>query len=198
MAALRLQPGPSDSCRHRRQRDHPWDVDTRRERGEPFKSESARSLAFSSDGRLLVVAAPETVTIWELARHLAAEPLRAHSFSASDTVRVRDLALSPRGHILVTAEADKTLRLWDLARAAPLGEPLESQSVNSLAFSPNGNMFASAGRVGTFLWDPILVSDDLEAWRERLCGIALRNLSEGEWRSFLPNEPYHKTCAQIP
>jgi len=41
------------------------------------------------------------------------------------------------------------------------------------------------------LWDV-----DPERWIARACRIARRNLTQAEWRFYLPNTPYRKTCPQ--
>ena len=48
------------------------------------------------------------------------------------------------------------------------------------------------------LWDDILWASDLPAFEERLCPIAGRNLTRGEWDEFLPDQEYRKTCDQFP
>jgi WD40 repeat protein len=137
---------------------------------------------------LLVAVGQETVTIWDVARRtVVAGPLPSHPYRDEIHSRggVVDVALSPDGGTLVTAGGEGTIRLWDVARGAALGEPLKARGVNSLAFSPDGRTFASAGREGTLLWDSLLVAADLETWRKRLCSIVSRNFrSANGARSF--------------
>jgi hypothetical protein len=35
-----------------------------------------------------------------------------------------------------------------------------------------------------------------ESWRTRACRIANRNLTDGEWREFLGDERYRRTCSK--
>jgi hypothetical protein len=43
------------------------------------------------------------------------------------------------------------------------------------------------------LWDM-----NLESWTSNACRIANRNLSHAEWERYFPNQPYHKTCPNLP
>jgi WD40 repeat protein len=79
--------------------------------------------------------------------------LRGHSD------RVISVVFSPDGHTLVTASADRTIRLWDVSdrdRPRPLGLPLTGHTdrVNSVAFSPDGHTLVTASTDRTIrLWD---------------------------------------------
>jgi WD40 repeat protein len=65
-------------------------------------------------------------------------------------------AFSRDGRTLAFAGRDGTVRVWDLARRQPVGEPLRGHEgeVRGVAFSPDGKNLASAGADGTVrLWD---------------------------------------------
>ena len=76
----------------------------------------------------------------------------------ADASTVRAVAFSPGGRLLASADADGTVRLWNLATGHPVGAPLRGTSnpngVRAVAFSPGGRLLASAGADGTVrLWN---------------------------------------------
>ena len=71
------------------------------------------------------------------------------------TGAVYAMAVSPRGQLVATAGGDTTVRLWNLATGAPVGQPVRGHTtrVDALAFSADGKHLASADRDGTVrLW----------------------------------------------
>ena len=79
----------------------------------------------------------------------------------ADPSEVNDLAISPDGRLLASADSDGTVRIWNLATGQAHGPSLKADTaldggVNGVAFSPNGKILASADADGTIrLWDPI-------------------------------------------
>lgn len=65
-----------------------------------------QSLAFSPDGKLLVVTILNELSIWEVDSHTRLLSLAGH------TALVNSIAFSPDGRTLVSASADGTVRLW--------------------------------------------------------------------------------------
>jgi DNA-binding beta-propeller fold protein YncE len=70
---------------------------------------------------------------------------------------VTSIALSPDGKIIATGSADKTIRLFDLAKRQQLSQPLlgHTDRVESLTFSPDGRFLISGSSDHTIMvWAP--------------------------------------------
>ena len=70
---------------------------------------------------------------------------------------IKDMALSPDGHRLVTASEDQTARVWDTATGACLAVLRDHKdAVVSTAFSPDGNTIVTASSDKTLkIWDTL-------------------------------------------
>jgi WD40 repeat protein len=117
--------------------------------------------------------------------------LRGHD----DTIT--DLAISPDSHWLVTGSYDKTARLWDLNSKDPAANPIvlrgHEGSINSVALSSDNRWLATVSDDKTArLWN--LRLDELA---ELACPTAGRNLTKEEWRQYMGDQPYQKTCSEI-
>jgi WD40 repeat protein len=170
-----------------------WDVASGQSLGQLEGHKGpVQGLAFSPDGKTLVSGSGDgTLMFWDVAgRQALDQPLIGH------TGAVETLAMSPDGTTLASGSADSRVILWDVASRQPLGQPLTGHGnwVTTVAFSDDGKMLASGSRDGTV----ILRSMSFESWPTRVCSTVARNLTPDEWRQYLGDEPYRKSCPELP
>jgi WD40 repeat protein len=168
---------------------------------------SARTLAFSADGRFLAVAGNEPVVrLWDVASGEALEPMPV--IAENEATRV---AFSRDGRHLATGGASGIITLWEWSSRRQLTE-LDGHvgSINVLAFSPDGLSLAASDSAGLVkLWDvsvgkerttirvaepgngvtAMVFSPDgarLATTSYLECSVRLWNVADGELQSTLP------------
>jgi uncharacterized protein with WD repeat len=101
-------------------------------------SDWVSSVTFSPDGKQVMSGSGDkTVRLWDAVTGAALQTLKGHSDS------VYSVSFSPDGKQVVSGSGNKTVRLWDTVIGAALQTLegyLDSDSVNSVAFLPDGNI----------------------------------------------------------
>jgi WD40 repeat protein len=163
------------------------------------KDKAIRAMAFTPDNRWLVTAsADNTVRLWDMrasGKPMARFVLRGHNGE------VRAIAISPDNHWLITGGEDDIARLWDLTAADPSAHsiilPGHTGPVWSVAFSPASQPLRVATGSGdntARLWQPVTLTEVADL----ACLRAGRNLTTNEWKQFMGDAPYRKTCPALP
>ena len=154
-----------------------------------LRHESAvRAASFSPDGRFVVsgsedktIRVGESATGKEVARMTHAGVVSAVSFS-------------PDGRLVVSGSGDDTARVGESTTGKEVARMTHADAVTAVSFSPDGRLVVSGSEDKTarmHRWRP----EDLIA---EACSRLTRNLTKGEWRVYLGNEPYQKTCKHLP
>jgi serine/threonine protein kinase/WD40 repeat protein len=111
------------------------------------------SLAFTPDGRLLAVGGFNgEINFWNVAS--APAMMILEGTLTGEGGAVTELAFSPDSSLLVAANEDDSLSLWDVVGQKQVSrfEEVASQTVNSLAFSADGNYIAVDDSSNVRLW----------------------------------------------
>jgi WD40 repeat protein len=113
---------------------------------------------------------------------------------------VYGVAFSPDGHTLASANADHTVRLWDVTdpiHPVSLGQPLTGHTgaVEGVAFSPDGHTLASASDDSTIrLWPT-----PVDATVATLCSKLTTNIGHHDWDDWIPSTiGYVTLCPDLP
>jgi WD40 repeat protein len=123
-----------------------WDVDALTHRDVHVGDLDIADLAFAADGGALYVVGSDALL------HVIDLRGGATRALAGNTAPIERIAVSARGDV-ITAGADRTVRLWQIARGTSTVGHAHAEVIGALAFAPDGVHFASGDDSGqVLLW----------------------------------------------
>jgi WD40 repeat protein len=157
-------------------------------------SGAASSVAVSPlGGRFAAAGSDNAARVWTL-DHPEAQPMVLRHDK-----QVTALAFGPDGLTLATGGIDGSVQLWDVTRpdSVPVVLRGHSEAVTSLAFAPIGGKLASSSNDATIrLWDVVWEKSGGRL-ADAVCEKVWRNLTLDEWKQFVGELPYERTCPNL-
>ena len=177
-----------------------WDIVSGEPISQPMRGNTASAITtmvFSPDGEVLVSGGADGIIFWDVNTQ---KPFIQPSSGLMNPPHVVSLAYSHDGTIIASITQEQKLILWDGRTGQRIGDPVALPSGDFLFsencrvdFSPDDRWVATGGNFGV-----VLIDIRLETWQDEACHIANRNLTQEEWKSYLGDLPYRKTCPQYP
>jgi DNA-binding SARP family transcriptional activator/class 3 adenylate cyclase/WD40 repeat protein len=162
--------------------------------------------AFTSDSRTVAIidisfSGNAQVDLWDVAtgRHRSTRTVPYPALGGAAFVNGnRWLVTTESGQLRPETAEQLTSRvdIWDVATLQPVGEPItvRGDAILAEADLPGGSRLLTSTSVATgsdMVWDL-----DPSHWAVLACSIAGRNLTQAEWRQYLSDRPYQRTCPQ--
>ncbi len=174
-----------------------WEATSGREVAHMTHKGIVWAVAFNSDGRHLATASGGGEFL---------PPTQGYTARMWDVITGREVAriahegivntvvFSPDGKYLATASQDHTARVWEVTSGHEVTRITHESDVVTVAFSPDRRYLNTASKDHTarvwLLWPEDLIAE--------ACARLTRNLTPEEWRQYLDDEPYRKTCPNLP
>lgn len=150
------------------------------------------AIEYAPDGRLVTATWNGIVRVWSARNPAADIELRQED-------HVSALAFTRDGRYLATSSDDRTARVWRISDAREVARLDHPVSVSGVAFALDERILVTTSG------DQLAPPHTAHLWRWRLsdlaqeaCSRLSRNLTLVEWQRHLPNEPYRRTCPQLP
>ena len=105
--------------------------------------------------------------------------------------RLEHLGPAEDVHALAVGDEGSDVGLWDTASRQRIATLSEGSTVNSVAFSPNGQTLAVGENSGTIvLVDEIVWNWNFTSLKLLLCGEVGTNMTKAQWLANVPDQPY--------
>jgi|GEM_PF-1021532 len=127
---------------------------------------SGNPLAYMPDGKSLVIAGDKDLSLWDLKTASIAKTFGRYSLE-NWLSRPTSIAVDPSGRYLAGSSTDGTTRLWDVNSGKEVRSLCGQKSVvDSLAFSPDGKLIATAEKLGNFTVCDVATGDPVFRFEE--------------------------------
>jgi WD40 repeat protein len=163
-----------------------WDATTLKMIARLEHDSGLESVTFSPDGKYLASTGREA-RLWTL-------PDGDEVFRVRHQARVVTAAFSANSAYLVTGSQDGTARVWAVPGGEELARLNSPGNVYEVLFSPDGRYVVAGGNSSIARVWLLQINNLLEEACRRVDG----NLSLEEWRQYLGDKPYRKTCPAYP
>ena len=163
-----------------------WDVKTGKQLARMEHDYSVYAVTFSHDGKYIATASLYTARIWDVETGKQLARMEHDNF-------VNAVTFSPNGKYLATGSDDCTIRIWDVETGKQFARMKHDSVVNAVTFSHDGKYIttASYNTARMWLWRP-------EDMINEACSCLYRNFKQEEWQTYMGEEPYRKTCPELP
>ncbi len=150
-------------------------------------------MAFNPQGSLLALSSSSgQISIW---KQVNGEFTLDQSLSRGP---VFSMTFNPQGDQLLIGERN-IVYLIDILTGKAITRIPHKIPANSLSFSPDGKLFASALLKVIQFWDVTKIpSIDTNHLEETACSRIIQNFNKDEWKAFFRDEEYRPLCADLP
>jgi WD40 repeat protein len=150
-------------------------------------------MAFNSQGSFLALSnSSGQISIWDQENG---------EFTLDQTLSrgpVFSMTFNPQGEHLLIGEGNMVY-LIDILTGKEITRIPHKIPANSLSFSPDGNLFASASLKVIQFWDVTKIPDvDTDHLVETACSRIVENFNQEAWTAFFGNEEYKPLCPNLP